>query len=368
MPAIRCPYPGCDYSTEHNEPSIAAALLNAHSILHAQAQAAPPPVPAANSVRVRCPIEHCAYVTDDVDPLIASTLLNVHARAHQNTPQPLTAKVEKVRRPTISSGGTSEAWSYFNTRWKEYTQATGVTGTDLVIQLLECCDDNLRKDLTRSAGGTLTGKTEAEVISAIKLLAVREENAMVARVALHDMRQDRDEPVRSFCARVKGQASVCKYTTKCPGCTTEVDYTDAIVRDVVSRGLGDSDIQLELLGHTDQDMSLEKVIGFVESKEAGKRSAFKLSNSSGAQAANSSGAQAAQSTYKQSKRQDKRPPKSPDTPCGYCGKPGHAGEPEKNRRNVCPAYNHRCSHCGRHHHFDNMCRSRMPKPARNNEL
>ena len=66
----------------------------------------------------------------------------------------------------------------------------------------------LRKDLTRAAGGTLTNKTEAEVLAAIKTLAVREENIMVARVHLHNMRQDREEGVRGFGARLRGQAGV----------------------------------------------------------------------------------------------------------------------------------------------------------------
>ena len=44
------------------------------------------------------------------------------------------------------------------------------------MQLLECCSEPLRKDLTRAAGGTLTNKTEAQVLAAIKTLAVREEN------------------------------------------------------------------------------------------------------------------------------------------------------------------------------------------------
>ena len=70
-------------------------------------------------------------------------------------------------------------------RWKDYVKATKLTGTDRVTQLFECCDEQLRKDLTRTAGGTLTGKAEDD-IAAIRSLAVREENAMVARVALHN--------------------------------------------------------------------------------------------------------------------------------------------------------------------------------------
>jgi hypothetical protein len=38
----------------------------------------------------------------------------------------------------------------------------------------------------------------------------------VARVTLHNMRQDRDEPVRSFCAHLRGQAGVCKFLITSP--------------------------------------------------------------------------------------------------------------------------------------------------------
>ena len=86
-----------------------------------------------------------------------------------------TAKVEKVRRPTVSAAGFSE-------EWQDYTEATKVTGKDKAVQLLECCDEQLHKDLTRNAGGSLTNKPVEEVMAAIKKLAVREENTMVARV------------------------------------------------------------------------------------------------------------------------------------------------------------------------------------------
>ena len=103
-------------------------------------------------------------------------------------------------------------------------------------------------------------------MAAIKKLAVREENTMVARVALHNMRQDRDETVRSFGARIRGQASVCKFLIKCPGCDKEVNYTDAILRDVVTKGISDPEIQLDLLGDKNQDMPLEDIFKFVEAK------------------------------------------------------------------------------------------------------
>ena len=87
------------------------------------------------------------------------------------------ARMEKVRRPTISSAGSHEEWSYFLTRWGDYKDATRPKGKDIILQLIECCEEDLRRDLTRSAGGSLTNKTEEEVLSAFKNLAVREENS-----------------------------------------------------------------------------------------------------------------------------------------------------------------------------------------------
>ena len=196
---------------------------------------------------IDCPITDCEYATPDVDPIVAAALITTHATIHNATASPAAiAKVEKVKRPTISSAGTSEDWT-------DYVEATKGSGKDKVIQLLECCDEHLRKYLTRTAGGTLTNKSEAEVITVMKTLAVREENTMVARVTLHNMRQDRDEPIRSFGARLRGQAGVCKFIIKCPNCDNDVDYAEAVLRDSLSRGLDDSDIQLDLLGDKNQD-------------------------------------------------------------------------------------------------------------------
>ena len=109
------------------------------------------------------------------------------------TPTTVVVHVEKVWHPIISAGSSTEAWSLlqhqmdFNIRWSDYVTTMKITGQDCVIQLLECCGEDLQKDLTRVAGGTLTTKTEEEVLAAIKILAVREENAMVARVTLHEM-------------------------------------------------------------------------------------------------------------------------------------------------------------------------------------
>ena len=189
---------------------------------------------------IQCSAPGCDHTfPDTLSDGILGQLLELHARtAHPPTAAPqVTApstKAEKVRRPTITTSGTSEDWVYFCQRWDEYKVATKLTGTDILFQLLECCEESLRKDINRTYG-TLTGQTEEDALKSIKVLAVRPENIMVARVQLQNIQQDRDEPVRSYCARLRGQASVCQFT-KAKACTctlnVTIDYSNEMVRDV----------------------------------------------------------------------------------------------------------------------------------------
>ena len=128
---------------------------------------------------IQCPIEGCEYKTPNVEPVIAAALITAHATSHRTPSGPTqTARAEKVKRPSVSSAGTTEDWQYFKSRWDDYVKATRLGGTDRIIQLLECCDDQLHKDLTRNAGGTLTAMTEDEVFAAMRKLAIREENTI----------------------------------------------------------------------------------------------------------------------------------------------------------------------------------------------
>ena len=115
------------------------------------------------------------------DAAIVVELLKIHGSTHSTHAEATPGwKMEKLKRPTVSLAGTSETWAYFETRWGEYRDGTRLRGDDIVVQLLECCDDELRRDLTRSNGGSMVGGTEVNVLAAMKALAVRSENVMVA--------------------------------------------------------------------------------------------------------------------------------------------------------------------------------------------
>ena len=121
------------------------------------------------------------------------------------------SKVEKLKYPTIALVGMGEAWSYFITRWGEYKAGTKLVRSDVITQLLECCVEERRKDITCAADKSLADSAEKDVLTVMKALALQTENTMVARVALSNMRQGHKEPIWSFHARVKGQADTCKF-------------------------------------------------------------------------------------------------------------------------------------------------------------
>ena len=66
---------------------------------------------------------------------------------------------------------------------------------------------------------------------------------------------------------------MCKYTIPCSraNCNTEVNYSEAEVKDQVCKGLEDLDILQDFQGDTNQNMMLEEVLKFMEAKEVGKR-------------------------------------------------------------------------------------------------
>lgn len=327
---------------------------------------------------IDCPAPDCdASWPAATAPELLIRLLDLHERTTHPTTLAATAstaptaKAEKIKRPTLSASGTSEEWAYFRQRWSDYKAATRLTGTDIVFQLLECCDEGLRKDLTRSFG-SLSHSNEDTVLDHIKSLAVRRENIMVARVQLYQMHQDRDEPIRAFAARLKGQAGVCNYKIKCTNasCDNDIDYGDVMIRDALIRGLEDNDIRLDVLGHSknDQtDLTLEETLKFIEAKESGKRSVSRLLGPDG-----SATAAAAQSSYRrQSKlRQGPHTPQQPPAPerqtvCGYCGKHDHSSKRQE-RISKCPSYNHTCAKCGILHHHESVCRQSRRQGARSN--
>ena len=125
---------------------------------------------------VKCPIDDCDYSTPEgTETAVIVALMSIHALVHTSGGD-IATKPMRVKRPEVASAGTTGEWNYFLSRWKAYAKATKLKGEDIVIQLLECCSEELRMDMTKNLGGasTLEEMTEEQVLAAMKPLAARQ--------------------------------------------------------------------------------------------------------------------------------------------------------------------------------------------------
>ena len=195
----------------------------------------------------------------------------------------------------------------------------------------------------------MVGDTEVNVLAAMRALAVRSENIMVARYSLHDMRQGREEQICSFYARIKGQADTCDYRIKCTKaeCNETVDFAGEILRDVLARSIVDDEIKLDLIGDQNQKMTIEEMIKFIEARESGKRSASHLLDTPSVNAASTTYCHNKQqevrtrNTATTKPRPDLKPEHTfdPNALCRFCAEKGHGkNAPWGVRRTQCPAF------------------------------
>ena len=287
--------------------------------------------------QLECEYDTCIWKSAKGELKDVVKLYEIHLKVKHSSVQNA-SKPEKAKRPELAAEMSDEDWVYFTSRWADYKKATGISGDDVITQLMECCCESIRRDhhrtFSRADGDEGSAVTEVVRLQELKQLAVRKKNKAVNRVKLGTLRQDKGEPVRKFTGRVRSLAAVSEYLVNCKSCKKDVSYSEEVIMDQVIRGLSNPEIQKDVLSHMDADtLTLEKLLTFVEGKESGQASQGLLSSAVGIGNA-----------------------VIPDKNCGFCG------ESHKLGRKFCKAGNHKCD-CSRTGHFPKMCRSK-DKPVK----
>ena len=223
-------------------------------------------------VVVTCSVPDCDFQTADVSEQLAIALLSNHGLAHQTpslTPATNSAPIPrgpKLERPKVDVGITDEQWNIFLRRWEVFRTGSGIDDESAPSQLFQCAGADLGDSLLKTNPNIVT-KTLSQILTAMRSLAVIPVATGVLRTELMQLRQERDEPIRAFAAKVRGKAETCAFTALCE-CGENVDYTDHAIRDVILNGIADSDIRREVLGTTDiLKKPVNDVIALVENKE-----------------------------------------------------------------------------------------------------
>ena len=193
---------------------------------------------------VKCPIDKCKWKSQKLDSEF-SQVLTIALQTHLSHAHPCgntVAKPEKQPRPSVSNAPQIEGGATFRASGIDIKLLQISQGNDACTQLLACCESNLHWDLHRTERA-ITDKSLDAIMRTIKSLCIRQENVIVSRLTLHNMCQDRDEGIRNFAARLRGQAEEWKVVKCVCDPATDVVFMDQMVRDVLIRGLSDLNIQ-----------------------------------------------------------------------------------------------------------------------------
>lgn len=221
-------------------------------------------------VIVRCSVPSCDFETQDVSEALAIAMSQNHGLAHQATiasPEPTpNVRPPSFERPRIDVGVSTEDWNVFVRRWNVFRTGSGINEVTAAAQLFQCAGPQFGDHILKTNTNATTDHPE-QLLETMRSLAVIPVATSVSRTELLQLRQERDEPFRSFAARVRGKAETCEFSSKCE-CGKNVDYTPHMSRDVLLNGTADPDIRREILGTKNITQSpVNEVISLVESKE-----------------------------------------------------------------------------------------------------
>ena len=125
-------------------------------------------------------------------------------------------KPNKIETPKLKSGIGPDNFNFWRERYDNYKRVNRLDEVqDIRDQLVTCCETELYRDLHNTFGTSLQTKMEEDLILKMRGLAVPHHSNLVSIVVLRSATQERDERIRSYVARLRGLAGVCKLLLSC---------------------------------------------------------------------------------------------------------------------------------------------------------
>ena len=284
-------------------------------------------------IALECPNVGCTlgkdgnkYVTPEMKAELAFKMLDLHHQNHAQEEVPANKRNmrERQKKPSADMEMTEAKWRDFLNQWARYKRSSGISGQDIVDDLVLCLSDELRLEVTSELGESLEAIEEKDLMEAIKRMAVLMSNPMVHRNQMRDHRQGESEKVRGFVARVREAAIDCKFEVKCSDdlCGKMVSYKEEIIRDQCVFGLRCKDTQAKILAMGKGLPTLEAVITKAEAEEQAKLTQDKLSKGMKLETV------AEVSKVDTEKGQQVNSSKK----CKFCNKTGHGRNPDERTR------------------------------------
>ena len=168
----------------------------------------------------------------------SGTLLNNHSKTHSAAANFGTTNAARDRGRKLDVGVSEVQRNVFRRCWDAFSAGSNIDACHAHALLFECAGDDIDNGLLKSDPDILS-KSAADITAAMP--------RSVTRAELFFLRQECDETFCAFSVRARGKADTCTYSVSCT-CGKCVNFTDAIVMDVLIAGVSDLDIIREVLG------------------------------------------------------------------------------------------------------------------------
>ena len=188
---------------------------------------------------------------DQLQQIMQAAITAVNAQPGSN--DGARPRLKAPERPDVDLGFSETQWAFFEDEWKLYKRRAALTPAQINDELRSCCSKELRKTLFDFVGTTaIDNYTEAELLLKIKQTAVIRKNKAVHRKEFYEIVQAPDEQLNRFVAKLKAKAERCNFTMTC---TQVINYGEKMLKDQMTTGLYDKDVQQEVIA---KDKSLTK--------------------------------------------------------------------------------------------------------------
>ena len=181
---------------------------------------------------------------------------------------PHAAKLEKLPRPTFTLNMSESQWDFTEMQWEAYIRQGKVDESQKLHQLQAACNPELLQRIY-DAGDYKELNTAKLFMTKLKKLAVLVVHKSIHALNMWKMKQQPEEQIRAFAARITGIADLCGMNVTC-SCANNVSYRDPVVLQVLLHGMKDEDIRVRVLTRTTAGelTELHKVVDYIAAEEA----------------------------------------------------------------------------------------------------
>lgn len=261
-------------------------------------------------------------------------------------------------KPIDLDGDLKVNMKYFIATWTNYSLASGLDKRPQAEQIAVLLSAIGEEAFKRYENFVLTDADKAtahSLLTAIEKCMVPETNPRYQRAMFNLTTQNENESIDQYVNRLKTMVKTCRYRCDAQGCNK--DLSDEYLLDKLCISIRNVRLREKL--YDDNKITLEDAINKIRVAELTERQLKELSNPG------PSNVVAVNKIHRQSSSQKKERPivnkndyrKSSEytkrndfvVKCKFCGR-GHERDKEK-----CPAYQSKCSNCGKWNHFATVC-------------